>query len=81
MSNDNKYISFGLYYDKDIIEKSEELNKELIESDNDMDCESDNENIISGINICLYDIQNAISELKKNSNSISYIKKNKTKFY
>lgn len=80
LNNDNKYVSFGLYYDKDIIEKSEELSKELIENDSDMDCESDNENIITGINICLYDIQKAISEIKENSNSISYVKKKKLNF-
>ena len=81
LSKENKYVSFGLYYDKDIMEKSEELNLELIENDNDMDCESDDENIMSGIDMCLYDIQKAISEIKKNSKSISYIKKNKAEFY
>ena len=81
LSKQNKYVSFGLYYDKDIMEKSEELNLELIENDYDMDCESDDENIMSGIDMCLYDIQKAISEIKKNSKSISYIKKNKAEFY
>lgn len=81
LNKENKYVSFGLYYDKDIMEKSEELNIELIENDIDMDCESDDENITSGIDMCLYDIQKAISEIKNNSKSISYIKKNKAKFY
>ena len=81
LNDKNKYVSFGLYFDKDIIEKSAELNMELIENDNDMDCESDDENITTGINMCIYDIQEAIWEVKKNSNSISYIKKNKAKFY
>ena len=79
LNKENKFISFGFYIDKDIIEKSKELNEELIENDTDMDCESDDDNIMSGINMCLYDIQRAILEVTKNSNSISYIKKNKTK--
>ena len=81
LNKENNYVSFGLYFDKDIIEKSEELNLELIENDNDMDCESDDGNIISGIDMCLYDIQKAFSEIKKNSKSISYIEKNKAKLY
>ena len=81
LNKENKFISFGFYIDKDIIEKSKELNEELIENDTDMDCESDDDNIMSGINMCLYDIQRAILEVTKNSNSISYIKKNKTKFF
>ena len=81
LNRDNSYISFGLYFDRDIIDNSKELNKELIEADNDMDCDSDDENINSGINTCLFDIKNAILEVKKNINSIYYIKKNKTYFF
>ena len=81
LNRDNSYISFGLYFDRDIIDNSKELNKELIEADNDMDCDSDDENINSGINTCLFDIKNAILEVKKNINSIYYIKKNKAYFF
>ena len=76
LNRDNSYFSFGLYFDRDIIDNSKELNKELIEADNDMDCDSDDENINSGINTCLFDIKNAIFEVKKSINSIYYIKKN-----
>ena len=81
LNRDNKFISFGFYCDRDIIENSKELNKELIENDNDMDCDSDEDNIIAGINTCLFDIKKAIIEIKNNKNSISYIKKDKAIFY
>ena len=80
LNRENKFVSFGLYFDRDIIEKSKELNKELIKADDDMDCDSDDENINSGINTCLYDIKKAIIEVEKNMNCISYIKKNKIIF-
>ncbi len=72
-NNDNNLISFGLYYDKDIIDKSKELNKELIENDFDMDDDSDEEGIQSGIDTCLYDIKRAFEEIKKYKNSFAYI--------
>ena len=81
LNRDNNYISFGLYLDRDIIDNNKELNKELIEAENDMDCDTDSENINSGINTCLYDIKNAISQVEKNINSISYIKKKKAYFF
>jgi len=80
LNSDNKYISFGLYYDKDIIENSKELNKELIENDLDMDNESDDENISSGYNMCLYDLKKGFHEFEKNPKSLTYIKKNKIKY-
>ena len=75
LNRDNQYISFGLYLDRDVIENSKELNKELIENDNDMDCDSDEGNIITGINNCLYDIKKAFFVIEKNKNAISFIKK------
>ena len=81
LNRENKFISFGLYFDRDIIDKNKELNEELIENDNDMDCDSNDENIISGIDICLYDIKEAIYKVKKDINSISYTKKYKNLFF
>ena len=73
LNNDNNLISFGLYYDKDIIDKSKELNKELIENDFDMDDDSDEEGIQSGIDTCLYDIKRTFEEIKKYKNTFEYI--------
>ena len=39
LNNENKYVTFGLYFDKDIIDKSNELNDELIENSYDIDNE------------------------------------------
>lgn len=79
LNNKNEYISFGLYYDKDIIDKSKELNEELIENSDDLDNESDEENIINGINICFYDLKYAIKKVNENNKCISYVKNNKAK--
>ena len=81
LNRENKFISFGLYFDRDIIDKNNELNKELIKNDIDMDCDSDDENILWGKNICYDDIKIAISKVEKDINSISYIKKNKNLFF
>ena len=80
LNNDNKYVSFGLYYDKDIIDKSKELNDELIENSIDIDNESDEESIINGIHVCFLDLQRAFSIIKENPECISYVKNKKVKF-
>ena len=79
LNENNDYISFGLYYDKDIIDKSKELDDELIENSFDMDIESDEETKITGFNVCLLDLKYAFSKLNENNQCISYVKKNKVK--
>ena len=79
LNENNEYFSFGLYYDKDIIDKSKELDDELIENSCDMDVESDEEAKINGCNVCLFDLKYAFSKLNENNQCISYVKKNKVK--
>ena len=81
LNDENKYVTFGLYFDKDIIEKSKELNDELIENSYDIDNESDEENIINGIHVCYHDLKCAFSKIKDNPECISYVKDKKVKFF
>ena len=81
LNSDNKYISFGLYYDKDIIDKNKELDDELIENSSDLDVESDEENKMTGIKICMIDLKYALMKLNENIEYISYAKNNKVKIF
>lgn len=79
LNNKNEYISFGLYYDKDIIDKNKESDDELIENSSDLDAESEEENKLAGINVCMLDLKYAFSKVNENTEYISYVKKNKAK--
>lgn len=79
LNDKNEYVSFGLYYDKDIIDKNKELDEELIENSSDLDIESDEEAKINGISICMLDLSYAFQKVTENIESISYVKKNKVK--
>ena len=65
---------FNLYLDYDIIEKSNELNDQLIENSFDMDQETDEDNLEFGDNICISDIQKGCELIAEDPNIISYIK-------
>lgn len=81
VNDKNEYISFGLYYDKDIIDKNKELDDELIENSSDLDVESDEENKMTGIKICMIDLKYALMKLNENIEYISYAKNNKVKIF
>ena len=79
LNNKNEYISFGLFYDKDVIDKNKELDDELIENSSDLDVESEEENKLAGINVCMLDLKYAFLKVNENTEYISYVKKNKVK--
>ena len=79
LNNKNEYISFGLFYDKDVIDKNKELDDELIENSSDLDVESEEENKLAGINVCMLDLKYAFLKVNENTEYISYVKKNKAK--
>lgn len=80
LNDKNEYVSFGLYYDKDIIDKSKELDEDLIENSSDLDVESDEEIKINGIEMCIVDLTYALHKVTENIENISYVKKKKVKF-
>ena len=67
---------FNLYFDNDIIEKSDELKDQLIENSCDMDQESDEENLKFGDNMCECDIIKGCELMAEDPNIISYIRHN-----
>ena len=76
---DNGRNIFNLYFDYDIIEKSNELNDQLLENSFDMDQETDEKNLELGDNIFISDtkkgcelMQNIISYIRHKQTNIKY---------
>ena len=77
---DEERTTFNLYFDTDIIEKSSELDDQLIENSFDMDQETDDEGLKISENICKTDIIKGCELMAEDPYKISYIRHNQVNF-